>query len=468
MQVIESNNEGLCREYTITVEAKDLEQRIQAKIDQISQTAKLPGFRPGKVPPSILRQRYGRSLLGEVVEETVNTSTQATISERSLRLALQPKIEISSFEEGQDLEYKLNVELLPEIEPKDYSKIEVERLVAEPSDLDVNAALQRLASAQKIFSDAPDSHTAKIGDVVIIDFVGTIDGEEFDGGKSENSRLELGTGQFIPGFEEQLVGTKAGRKLDVTCKFPDDYGVNNLAGRTAVFFTTVKSVQISEAVSIDEKLAERLGLDSLDKVREAVVEQLRKDCSAISRRRVKRALLDELALLHDFDVPPGMVKAEFETIWQAVEAAKERGESDPDDTGKSEDELKLQYMDIATRRVRLGLLLAELGRQNNIESSQEELNRSIQEYAMRYPGQEQQVFEHLRNNPQEAERLRGPIVEDKVVDYLLEIVKVSERNVSQEELTDETEKPIGASPDKSKKTPKKSKKKNKKSATKGS
>jgi len=458
MQVKESSTEGLCHAYKIKVEAQDVEKRMNERLGRLGETAHLPGFRPGKVPPKLLRQRYGKSLLGEVLEEAVNTSSQAAIAERELRLAMQPKIEIDNFEEGQDLEYTLNVELMPEIEPGDYSKIEVERLIAEPSKKDVDAAMQRLADAQKTFADAPEDHTAVIGNVVMLDFVGRIDGEEFEGGKAEGIRLELGTGQFIPGFEGQLVGAKAGDRLDVTCTFPADYGVPHLAGREAVFETKVDAVQIANKNEIDEKLAERLGLETLDKVREAVTDQLKKDYAAVSRRRLKRALLDELALRHDFEVPPGMAEEEFKSIWREVEAARERGGPDPDDEGKSDDELKKQYRDIATRRVRLGLLLAEVGRRNNIEVSQEELDRAVQEHAMRYSGQEQEVLNHFRSHPQDAERLRGPIVEEKVVDFVLEIAKVSERKVSQEELNDESETPIGTAPGEAKSGRKSSKK----------
>lgn len=444
MQVTESNIEGLCHEYKIKVDAQDLEDRMTARLGELSHTARLPGFRPGRVPMSLLRKRYGKSLLGEVLEETVNTSTQSAIADRSLRLAMQPKIEINNFEEGKDLEFTLNVELLPEIEKVDYSSIKIERYVSTPTKTDIDDALKRLADAQKSYVDAPEKHEAKNGDVLALDFVGTIDEEEFEGGKSEGARLELGSNQFIPGFEDQLIGAKAGAELDITCTFPADYGVKNLAGRVAVFHTKIKSIQISEKVEINEKLAERLGLQNLDEVRNAVSEQLDKDYKIISRRRLKRALLDELALLHDFTVPPGMVNAEFETIWKAVEEAKKRGESDPDDEKKSEEELRNQYTDIATRRVRLGLLLTELGRRNNIESSQEELNQAVQEYAMRYPGQEQEVFNHLRNNPNESERLRGPIIEDKVVDFLFEIISITDRKVDQAELMDEAETPIGS------------------------
>ena len=446
MQVTESNIEGLRHEYKIKVDAQDVEDRMLARLDQLRATARLPGFRPGKVPATLLRKRYGQSLLGEVLEEAVNTATQAAIAERELRLAVQPRIEIDSFEEGQDLEYTLNVELMPVIEVGDYSKVEVERLVAEPSKKDVDAAMQRLADAQKTFADAPEGQAAAEGDVVMLDFVGRIDGEAFDGGTAEGIRLELGAGQFIPGFEDQLVGAKAGDRLDVTCTFPTDYGVDHLAGREAVFDTTVKSVQVPEESAVDEKLAERLGLETLARVREAVTDQLQKDYAAISRRRVKRALLDKLAEMHDFEVPPGMAESEFQTIWREVEAARERGEPDPDDEGLSDEDLQAQYRDIAARRVRLGLLLAEVGRRNNIEVSQDELDRAIQEHAMRYPGQEQQVFNHFRSHPQEAEMLRGPIIEDKVVDFVLEIAKVTERTVSQQELTDEITAPIGATP----------------------
>jgi trigger factor len=444
MQVTETQRDGLRHEYRVTLGADDMQARLSHRLDELRHSARLPGFRPGKVPAQLLRKRYAKSLWTEVLQEAVTTSTEAAIRERSLRLAMQPKVELGDYEEGGSLEYTLSVELIPDFDPADFGKIKVARQVAEPSGKDVDEAVQRLADAQRSFVDAVEGHVAEKGDLLTIGFVGRIDGDEFEGGKGENAQVEIGGGGFIPGFDEQLAGAAAGDRRDVTVTFPADHGTAHLAGRQAVFDCTVAAVQVPEKVPPDEALAKRLGLESLDKVRAAVVDQLKKDYALISRRKLKRDLLDELARLHDFDVPPGLVDSEVDAIRKADDArtgeagaAGEGGESEK--TGEERGDNKVR--DMAVRRVRLGLLLSEIGRRNNIEASREEMERAMRQQALRYPGQEQEVLKYLRSNKEAEDQLRGPIIEDKVVDFILELAKVEERKVTRDELLDESASP---------------------------
>lgn len=447
MQVTETNAEGLRREFKIVVEARDLENRIAARLDRLSDTASLPGFRPGKVPKTLLRKRYGQALLSEALEESVSTSSHAAIAERSLRLATQPKVEIKDFKEGKDLEYTLAFEVMPDFDPGDLAALKLERLIAEPSEKDINDAMMRLAKAQRTFGPAPDGRISQKGDLLTVDFVGTLDGVEFEGGKAEGARIELGAGQFIPGFEEQLTGARAGDRREVVATFPSDYGMQFLAGREAKFDVSVKTVLVAEESKVDDELAKRLGLDSLDGVKDAVKGQLTKDFGSVSRRKLKRNVLDELAHIHQFDVPPGLTDAEFQAIWTEIDNARKRGQSEPGDEGKSEDELKQQYRDLAVRRVRLGLVLAEVGRRNNIAVTSEEIERAITQQAMRFPGQEKSLYAYFRNNPQAVEQLRGPILEDKVIDFIVEMAKVTDRTVSAEDLLDESDDETAATSD---------------------
>jgi len=444
MQVTETVSQGLQREFKIVIEANDLEERMTARLDRMSNQARLPGFRPGKVPKTLLRQRYGKALYGEVLEETVSTSSQAAIAERSLRLATQPRVEVKQFEEGQNLEYTLAFEVMPEFDPGDFAKMKIERLVAEPTDKEINDGVERLAKAQRIFGPGPDGHAAQEGDLLTVDFVGRLDGVEFEGGKAEGARMEIGQKQFIPGFEEQLVGAKKGETRTIKVTFPTDYGMRNLAGREAEFDITLKDMQVPEESKVDEDLAKRLGMDSLSDVKNAVKQQLEKDFQSISRQRLKRTVLDELSKMHAFDVPPGLVDAEFNAIWREVDGARKQGQIEPGDEGKSDEELQAQYRELAVRRVRLGIVLAEVGRRNNVAVSSEELERALTGQAMRYPGQEKQIYAYYRNNPQAVEQLRGPLLEDKVIDFIAEMAKVTSRTVTTEELMADPDGAVGS------------------------
>ncbi len=434
MQVTESKNDGLSREYSITVPAEDIERRVEARLSEVGGQVNIPGFRPGKVPMKILKQRFGDSVLGEVLEQSVNETSQSVLEERALRPAMQPKIEIESFEKGSDLVYKMGVEVMPDIEPMDFSKLEVTKLVPEISEEEVDQALEGIAKDQRSTKPIEADRPAQEGDVLVVDFVGKIDGEAFEGGSAEDYRLELGCGRFIPGFEEQLVGAKAGQDVEVKVTFPSDYGSEALAGKDAVFETKVKEIHQYEDVQIDDEFAKSLGLDSLEALRTTIRDKLSGDYSEVARGRMKRELLDQLYAAHDFEVPPGMVESEFEQIWQQFEQARDEGRLDEEDQAKDEETLKQEYRDIAHRRVQLGLLLSHVGEQANVEVTQDELNRAVVREAQRYPGQEREVFEAYTKNPEMMGQLRAPIFEDKTIDYILEMAQVTEKPISVEEL----------------------------------
>ena len=434
MQITQTSNEGLKRGFKIVVGAAEIASKIDTKLKSIGQQVSLPGFRPGKAPLGLLKKQYGRAVLGEVLEEQVNDATRQALEQNSLRPAMQPKVEVQKFDEGTDLEYTVEVEVLPDVVPADFKSIALEKLVADIPDADVDQALDRLAQQQKTFNKVEEDRPSQSGDAVLIDFVGKVDGVAFEGGSATDYTLELGSNTFIPGFEDQLVGHKAGAQVAVNVTFPAEYGNKDLAGKAAVFDVTVKELKAAVPVVVDEEFAKKMGLESLEKLREAVRRQIEGEFGQLTRARVKRALLDKLAEAHSFEVPQGMVDMEFEQIWKQLQGPTAEAVTEREASGKSEDELKAEYRDIAVRRVRLGLLLAEVGRQNNIEVKQEEVTRAMFEQARRFPGQERQVLEFFKKNPQATDSLRAPIFEDKVVDFILELAQVTERKVPAAEL----------------------------------
>ncbi len=435
MQVTETNAEGLKREFKVVFGAAEIEGKVLARLEDMKGTVQLPGFRPGKVPVNLLRQRFGKSVMGEVVQEALNTGAEEAIKTNDLKPAMQPKIEVTSFDEGADLEYTVALEVLPDIEPGDLSTLELERLKTDVDDETVEERLGRLAEQQRRFTEAPAKHKAAAGDALLVDFTGSIDGESFEGGSAQDFTLVIGDNELIPGFGDQLLGAKAGDHVTVTVTFPDAYR-KELAGKTAAFEVDVKEIRRPEEVKVDDELATQLGLESLDDLRKAIREQVEREYAALSRARVKRNLLDALAGRYDFELPPGLVDSEFDSIWQQIEHDREHGHPDPELEGKSDDEIKEEFRDIAERRVRLGLLLSEVGRRNNIEVQQEEMNRAIAERARQLPGgQQQRAFDYFMNNSAAAAQLQAPIFEDKVVDFILEMAAVTERSVLLEELT---------------------------------
>ncbi len=438
MQVVETKSEGLTREYKITLPATEIEEKITHRLKEIGQTAQLPGFRPGKVPVAMLRKRYGGSVLGEIVEKAIGDSSQQALTERGIRPAMQPKIEITSFEDGSDLEYTMAVDTLPEIETSDFSKIKLERLVPEPDLTAIDDALKNIADANKTSTPITKKRKCKSGDIVIIDFVGSVDGEEFPGGKADAYSLELGSGSFIPGFEDQIIGANADDDLEVKVAFPESYGAAELAGKDAVFKVAVKEIHEATAAAIDDELAKGVGMESLDKLKEAIATEQGREYANLSRVRLKRFLLDQLNESHDFEVPTRMVDSEFEVIWSQYEKSKTEAAEKGDD-GDAPEELndedqKIEFREIAQRRVRLGLLLAEVGRQNNIQVSQDDINRGIMEEARQYQGQEQMVIDYYKKNPEAIEQITAPLYEEKVVDFIVELATVTEKKVTTEEL----------------------------------
>ncbi len=434
MQVTETKNEGLSREFAIVVSAADIEQRVSEKINELVDQVRLPGFRPGKVPISLIRKRYGDAVMGEVVQTTVSETTTQTLTERELQPAVQPKIEVTSFEDGKDLEFTLAVDVLPVIDPVDFRTLEFERLKAKIEDKQVDESLDRLAEEYARAEPIAKPRKSKEGDIVVIDFEGSIDGTPFDGGKAEDHQLQLGEGRFIPGFEDQLIGLDAPSETQVEVTFPEEYGNKDLAGKAAVFALSIKEIRERVKADIDDEFAKSLGMESVDALREQVRSSLANEYGSVARDRLKRQLLDRLDELHDFESPPAMVEGELESIWTQFENARKNNELDPEDIDKSDDEMREEYRKIAGRRVRLGLLLAAVGQRNNIEVTPEELNRALIRQAQMFPGQERQIIETYQKNEQLMGSLRAPIFEDKVVDYILEMASVSEREVSVEEL----------------------------------
>ena len=464
MQVTETNSEGLKRAFKVQLEAREIDEKLTGRLQELGENVKVPGFRPGKVPIQILKQRFGKSVMGEVLERAVSDSSNQALSERGLRPAMQPKIEITSFDEGKDLEYTIEMEMLPDVQPMDFSQIELERTVIEIAEDAIDETIADLAKAHKKTKPLDAARKSQSGDVLVIDFAGTVDGEAFPGMAGEDHHLELGSSSFIAGFEEQLIGAEIGDAREINVTFPEEYGNERLSGQDAVFKVTVKDMLESVPMAIDDELATTMGEADLAALKDRVRERIGAEYKDFGRSRVKRQLLDRLADGHDFAVPEGMVDAEFDAIWKQIEQDKEAGKLDDEDAGKDEDELKSDYRAIAERRVRLGLLISEVGRINTIEVTQEEANMALYREAQQYPGKEQQVFEFYQKTPEAMANLRAPIFEDKVVDFIIDLAKVTERSLTVEQLREEMEKEAAEASDDTEKKPAKKKAAKKKAA----
>ena len=432
MQVTEINSQGLKREYKIIVPAGNFEERLLSRLAEVAKTVNVPGFRPGKVPMKVLRQKYGPSVMGEVLDGVVNDGARKAITDQGLRPAMAPKVEITAFAEGGDLEFTVAVETMPEIKPMDFALVSIEREICTVPDEEIDNTLARIAE-QHDGTEAVE-RAAQSGDILLIDFVGKKDGVEFPGGAAQDYKLKLGSNTFIPGFEDQLIGVKAGETKVLDLTFPENYGAKELAGAAVTFDVTVKQVNQAVPAKLDDELAKMLGAESIDKLRDMLRSQLGRDLTVLARTRLKRRLLDILAENHDFPVPEGLVSHEFEGIWKQLEEAKANNELDPEDVGKSDDELRAEYTTLAERRVRLGLLLAEIGQSNKITVSQDDLHQGLLAEAQRYPGQEQLVLRYYQENPQALDQIRAPIFEDKVIDFILELAKVVDKTVTAAEL----------------------------------
>ena len=443
MECVETS-EGLSRMYKVSVPKADLQQRYDDRIEEIRPQMNLKGFRPGKVPASHVKKMFGKDIMGEVVQALVQETSQKAIEDSEVRPAGQPEMHMESDMEkvlsgDEDLAYHMHVDVMPDFEPVDIKKLSLTKPVAEITDEEVDARLNQIAEANPKFDKRAKTAKARNDDAVVIDFLGKLDGEPFEGGAAEEHTLVLGSNSFIPGFEEQLVGVKAGDEKEVNVTFPENYQAENLAGKEAVFEIKVHEVRAPKTPDIDDEFAKGLGLDDLDKLKELVTEQIKNEFSGASRAKAKRNLLDQLDDKHDFELPPKMVEQEFGQIWQQVQAEMDAGRTPDEDKDKSEDDLKEEYRTIAKRRVRLGLVLAEIGRVADIQIDEQEVQQALIREARNFPGQERQVIEFFQKDPNAMAQLRAPIYEDKVVDHILETAKVKEETVSKEDLLKEDE-----------------------------
>ena len=434
MQVTETKNEGLSRAFTVAVPAADFDKKVDSRLEEVAKTAKMPGFREGKVPASILKKKFGPNVMGEALEQTINEASSKILDEHKIRPATKPKIEIIKFEEGQDIEYTMDVEIMPEIKLGDFSKIKIDRHIVEIDEDEVTKSLENMAKSYKSSIPITKKRKAKSGDVAIINFLGKVGGEEFPGGKAEDYPLELGTGSFIPGFEDQVIGREAGDEFDVNVTFPSEYGAEELAGKDAVFEVVLKEIQESTPAEINDELAVKAGLESLDALKSAIREQHGAMFKDATRQKLKRTLMDSLETEYRFELPKGMVEDEFETVKKQMNDAKEAGQLSEEEANRPEKEADKEFREIAERRVRLGLLFTEIGGQNDIKIAQEDFNRAIMEESKRYQGQEQAVIDYYNKNPEAVQSLSGPIYEDKIVDFILELATTTDKKVTIEEL----------------------------------
>jgi trigger factor len=435
MQTVETLNEGLKRAYTLTITAKDIDSKVDAEVKRVAPQVRMPGFRPGKVPANLVRKMHGEALAQDALNSSIQDGVQKLIADKKLRPAIQPSVELGEdYAPGKDAEVKVALEVLPDVPAPSIDGLKLERLTVPADDAVVNAQLEQLASQQKSFTDAPKTRKAQTGDQVTMDFVGKVDGVAFDGGTGEDMAVEIGSGRLIPGFEDQLVGVKAGQEKQIKVTFPADYGVDTLSGKEATFDLVIKSVKIAGETKIDDEFAKNLGLESLDQLKGLLKGQVEQELNGLTRTHMKRKLLDQLAADHDFDVPPSMVEAEFQQIWAQLEQEASR-EEDPEAAKKELEAERDEYHAIAVRRVRLGLLLSEIGQANGVEVSQQEMSRLIMQAAQQYPeGQRERFIQYVQQEPMAAAQLRAPLYEDKVVDFLFDKAEITDREVTREEL----------------------------------
>jgi len=447
MQVTETLNEGLRREFRVVVPATDLDARVNERLVELKDRVRLNGFRPGKVPVQHLKRVYGRAVMAEAIEAVVQEGNAKIVSDHGFKLAGQPKVtlpeaegEVQDVVAGKtDLSYSVAIEILPQIELADFKDLKLERLVAEVSDEEVEGGIKRIAEANQPYAAKDEGAKAESGDRVTISFAGTIDGQPFEGGSAEDVPIVLGSNNFLAEFEDQLLGIAAGETRTISVTFPDDYPGEHLRGKTAQFEISAKSLEKPTEMAIDDEFAKTLGLESLAKLKEAVRDRISREHGAVTRRRLKRALLDQLDERHKFDLPPTMVDEEFNNVWKTiVDDLQAQGRTFADEN-TSEEAAKEEYRKIAERRVRLGLVLSEIGERNGIKVSDDEVNRALMERVRQFPGEEQRVWELYRKNPNALASLRAPIFEEKVVDFLAELAQLTEKTVPPEELYNEAE-----------------------------
>ncbi|MDT0506884.1 trigger factor [Novosphingobium sp. MMS21-SN21R] len=435
MQIVETSNEGLKRAYTVTIPAADIAARVEGEVKKIAPQIKMPGFRPGKVPANLVRKMHGPAIHQEALQTSIREAMDKLVADHKLRPAMQPAVSMGEgYDEGKDAKLTVELEVLPTIEAPSLDGLKLEKLTVPVTDEQVDEAIGRIAQGQKSFTDAKKGAKAKDGDQIIIDFLGKVDGVAFEGGAAEDTPLELGAGRFIPGFEEQLVGVKAGDETVITVTFPEDYPAENLKGKEATFDITVKAVKVAGEFEANDEFAKMLGLESIEQLRGLLRGQLEQETAGLTRTQMKRALLDQLAAGHDFAVPPTMVEAEFEQIWQQLQQ-EAQGEESPEDALKEIEAEKDDYRKIAERRVRLGLLLSEIGQANGVQVSNQEMEMLVRQAAQQYREEDRQRFiDYVRSEPLAAAQLRAPLYEDKVVDFLFDKAEVTEREVTKDEL----------------------------------
>lgn len=437
MQVTETLSESLKRGFTIVIKETQLAEKRDARLAEMGHQMNIPGFRPGKVPLAVVKQRYGETVQNEVLNDAVSDAIKNTLEERGLRAAAQPQITVKEgYKEGDDLEFSFEVELIPDFEVPDFKGINLTHLKAQASDEAITKALESIAERQRDFKDIEEKRPAANGDILVVDFVGKVDGVAFDGGTADDVNVEIGGSGFIPGFAEQIEGMTPGEEKQITVTFPENYQAPNLAGKEATFDIKAKGLKEAVTPEINEEFATKIGLESLDNLKTLISKQIVSEYDQMSHMRLKRDVLDALAEKVTFEIPAGLLNAEFDQIWQRIESDRQADRLDEEDKAKDEETLKSDYRKIAERRVRLGLLLVEIGRLNSIAVTDEELTQAMRSEAMRYPGKEKEVIEFFQKNPQAIDSLRGPIYENKVIDYILELANIEDKEVSAEELAE--------------------------------
>ena len=444
MDVTELKNEGLAREFKVVIPAADLQAKLDTRLEELARNARIPGFRPGKVPVAHIRKLYGRQAMAELIDEAIKESMDKLLSERDERPAMQPQVNLVDGEDQEkvnaviegkaDLAYTMSYEVTPRVEVKDLSGIELTRFKVKVPEEDIDKALEDIARQFRDFSEKPAKARAEKGDRLTISFVGRIDGEEFEGGKADDTPLELGSGQFIPGFEDQLIGARASDEVIVKVTFPEDYGVEKLAGKEAEFTVNVKSIETPGEAKVDDSLAQKLGMKDLEELRQRVREQAGAEFENMSWTQLKRDVLDAIDAQYDFELPKALVDSEFEIIWHSLVHQMEEDGETFESSGTSEEEAREEYRQIAERRVRLGLVLGTIGEQAGVSVSNEEMQQALIERARQFPGQEQQVFDFYKNNPDALMELRGPLFENKTIEHIVEQAKVTEKEVTREEM----------------------------------
>jgi len=435
MKVTELKSEGLSKSYKIIIPSNTINEAIKARLTEVAATAKIDGFRPGKIPMSIVKNRFGSQVSGEIVEKQVSDSMRKLFTDKKIKPAMQPKVDFEGKPlDGTDVKFTVNVEIMPEIKVEDFSKMKFERLVADVEEKDVSKALEDIASNQKAYSPLKKRRKSKIGDSVLIDFKGFLEGKVFEGGSAENHKLELGSGQMIPGFEDQLVGLNVNDKKNVEVNFPENYQKAEFSGKSAKFEVIIKDILEAEKAKINDELASRMGLPDLKALKEAIKSQIEINYKNTSRNRIKRDLLDKLSKQYSFEIPKSMLENENKVIWDRFLEDKKAGVIDAADKGKKDSVLKKEYSEIAERRVRLGLLLAEIGDENKITVTDDEIKNAVMQEARKYPGEENKVIEFYQKNPEAANAVRAPIFEEKVVDHIISKCTIKDIKVSVDKL----------------------------------